>query len=284
MTVNPISANRVQAAIAQASSKTGVDFDYLLGQAKVESGLNPNARAGTSSASGLYQFVEQSWLAVVKKHGAENGMAWAADSIQQTAGGRYTVADGATKNAILGLRNDPNAASLMAAEHASDNKDALEGTLGRDATGTDLYMAHFLGLGGAKKFLSGMQSNPYANAAALFPAAANANRNVFYTPSGQARSLTEVYDRFADKLGAGASGAMQSTVDYAAQALNMGDSTVVTGNGVSAEEALAWATGALGKFAPGTAGDANRTSLASLMRPTPDNARLAYMMLAQLGG
>ena len=57
MTVNPISANRVQAAIAQASSKTGVDFDYLLGQAKVESGLNPNAKAGTSSASGLYQFV-----------------------------------------------------------------------------------------------------------------------------------------------------------------------------------------------------------------------------------
>ena len=205
----------------------------------------------------------------MKKHGAENGMAWAADSIQQAAGGRYTVADGATKNAILGLRNDPNAASLMAAEHASDNKDALEGTLGRDATGTDLYMAHFLGLGGAKKFLSGMQSNPYANAAALFPAAANANRNVFYTPSGQARSLTEVYDRFADKLGAGASGAMQSTVDYAAQALNMGDSTVVTGNGVSAEDALAWATGALGKFAPGTAGDANRASLASLMRPTP---------------
>ena len=284
MTVNPISANRVQAAIQQASSKTGVDFDYLLGQAKVESGLNPNARAGTSSASGLYQFVEQSWLAVVKKHGAENGMAWASDSIQQTAGGRYTVADGATRNAILSLRNDPAASSLMAAEHASDNKSALEGTLGRDATGTDLYMAHFLGLAGAKKFLNGMQSNPYANAAALFPAAANANRNVFYTPSGQARSLLEVYDRFADKLGAGASGAMQSTVDYAAQALNMGDSTVVAGNGVSAEDALAWASGALGKFAPGSAGEANRASLAQLMRPTPDTARLAYMMLAQLGG
>ena len=289
MTVNPISANRVSAAIAQASTKTGVDFDYLLGQAKVESGLDPNARAGTSSASGLYQFVEQSWLGVVKKHGAENGMAWAADSIQQTASGRYVVADGATRTSILALRNDPATASLMAAEHASDNKDALEGVLGRDATGTDLYMAHFLGLGGAKKFLSGMQSNPYANAAALFPAAANANRNVFYTPAGKARSLGEVYDRFADKLGAGASGAMQSTVDYAAQALNLGGSTVVTGSGQSAEDALAWATGALGKFAPnlsagGTAEDANRASLAQLMRPTPENARLAYMMLAQLGG
>ena len=73
MTVNPISSGRVQSAIALASSKTGVDFDYLLGQAKIESGLNANARAGTSSASGLYQFVEQSWLAVVKKHGSEHG-------------------------------------------------------------------------------------------------------------------------------------------------------------------------------------------------------------------
>ena len=284
MTVNAISANRVQAAIAQASSRTGVDFDYLLGQAKVESGLNPSARAGTSSASGLYQFVEQSWLGVVKKHGAENGMAWAADSIQQTASGRYVVADGATRASILALRNDPATASLMAAEHASDNKDALEGALGRDTTGTDLYMAHFLGLGGAKKFLSGLQSNPYAKAAALFPAAANANRAVFYTPQGQARSLQEVYDRFADKLGAGASGAMQGTVDYAAQALAMGDSTVVTGSGESAEDVLAWASGALGRFTPGSTADANRVSLAQLMRPTPENARLAYLMLARLGG
>ena len=72
-----------------------------------------------------------------------------------------------------------------------DNKDALEGTLGRDATGTDLYMAHFLGLGGAKKFLTTMQANPDASAAALFPAAARANRNVFYAANGQPRSLVD---------------------------------------------------------------------------------------------
>ena len=66
MTVNPITTGRIQSAIALASSKTGVDFDYLLGQAKLESGLNANAKAGTSSASGLYQFIGQSWLSVVK--------------------------------------------------------------------------------------------------------------------------------------------------------------------------------------------------------------------------
>lgn len=134
MTVNPIAAGRVQQAIAYAASRTGVDFDYLLGQAKVESGLNAAARAGTSSASGLYQFIESSWLAVVKKHGAAHGLGWAADAI----GPGNRVADPGTRRAILNLRNDPAAASLMAAEHASDNKAALEGTLGRAATGTDL--------------------------------------------------------------------------------------------------------------------------------------------------
>ncbi len=284
MTVNSITAGRIQSAIAQASSRTGVDFSYLLGQAKLESGLNANARAGTSSATGLYQFIEQSWLAVVKKHGAENGMAWAANSIGQTAGGRYTVADGATRQAILALRNDPDAASLMAAEHASDNKTVLEGTLGRSATGTDLYMAHFLGLGGAKKFLSAMQADPDAKASSLFPAAAGANRNIFYASNGQPRSLSQIYDRFATKLGAASSAAGADpapAASYAAQALDIDGSTVITGTNQSAEDALSWATAAIGRFRQGPQAG---TATASLMRPTPDTARLAYLMLARLGG
>ena len=285
MTVNSITSGRIHSAIAQASSRTGVDFSYLLGQAKLESGLNASARAGTSSASGLYQFIEQSWLAVVKKHGAENGMAWAADSIGQTSSGRYTVADGATRQSILALRNDPAAASLMAAEHASDNKTALEDKLGRPANGTDLYMAHFLGLGGAKKFLSAMQNDPGASASSLFPAAASANRNIFYASNGQPRSLSQIYDRFATKLGnasanAGAEpGARAATASYAAQALDVDGSTVITGTNQSAEDALSWATAALGRFKGDT-----QVASASLLRPTPDTARLAYMMLARMGG
>ncbi len=286
MTVNPISAGRVQSAIQLASSKTGVDFDYLLGQAKIESGLNARARSGTSSATGLYQFVEQSWLAVVKKHGAEHGLGWAADSIGQTAGGRFSVSDGATRSAILALRNDPDVASLMAAEHASDNKSALEGSLGRDANGTDLYMAHFLGIGGAKKFLSAMASNPGASAASLFPQAAGANRSIFYASNGQPRSLSAIYQRFSDKLNAASDSVSETrsaNLAFAAQALAMGDSTVVTGNNQTPEDALSWATQALtqagGRFGSRAADAAN-----SLLRPSPQNAQLAYMMLASMGG
>ncbi len=283
MTVSPITTSRVQSAIAAASSKTGIDFQYLLGQAKLESGLQTNARAATSSASGLYQFIERSWLSVVKQHGAEHGLGWAANAIS-SSNGRPSVADPAMRQVILALRNNPDAASLMAAEHASDNKTALESKLGRTATGTDLYMAHFLGLGGAKKFLGALQSSPGQSAAALFPAAANANRNVFYASNGQPRSLSDVYSRFAAKLGAGAadSGTGDGTqTALAARSFDMGDATVITGGNESTQDAMAWASAAIGKFRSGAT---PQQTAASLMRPTPDTARLAYMMLASMGG
>lgn len=282
MTVNPVTAGRIQQAIAYASSRTGVDFDYLLGQAKVESGLNAAARAGSSSASGLYQFIESSWLAVVKKHGAEHGLGWAADAI----GPGNRVADPGARRAILNLRDDPAAASLMAAEHASDNKTALEGALGRAATGTDLYMAHFLGLGGATRFLSTMQSNPQASGAALFPAAAHANRSVFYEPNGAPRSLEGIYQRLAGKLGSGSGSSdveetRAANLNFAAQALKLDDdATVITGGSESAADALAWANSTLGRFDPARP----RTAAADLLRPTPDTARLAYLMLARMSG
>src|SRR6476620_7589637 len=125
-----MSTGGVQSAIQRASQTTGVDFTYLLGQAQVESSLRPDAKASTSTASGLYQFIDNSWLGTVKKHGAEHGLGWAADAITQGAGGRYTIADPATRAAVLKLRDNPDVASLMAAEHAADNKAELESSLG----------------------------------------------------------------------------------------------------------------------------------------------------------
>jgi len=177
----------------------------------------------------------------------------------------------------------------MAAEHASDNKAALESTLGRETNGTDLYMAHFLGLGGATKFLSKLASSPQTTGAALFPAAARANRSVFYAANGQPRTVADIYDRFANKL-AGSSADSDATraanMQFAAQALALqgqGDATVVTGNNESASDALAWATSTMNQLGLRGAATANATG-DSLLRPKPDHARLAYMMLASMGG
>lgn len=301
MSVVPVeSRSYVHSAIAKASARTGVDFNYLLGQAQVESGLQANARAGTSSATGLYQFVEQSWLGVVKAHGAEHGMAWAADSIRQGSNGRYYVADAGTRRAILNLRSDPQASSLMAAEHAADNKAALENALGRSATGTDLYMAHFLGLGGARQFLTTMQSNPDRSAAGMFPAAARANRSIFYGAGGQPRSLAEIYDRMATKLDRGAKAGGGDGIDMG-DALNGGfpvnrmqpavlmngfDGDVIMGNEAQGGDE-AWLTTTLANLnvVRSRGGDTTTppAQMASLYRPTPESARLAYSILAGLG-
>lgn len=295
MSVTPVAAaGTVQSAIALASSRTGIDFDYLLGQAQVESGLNARAAAGTSSARGLYQFIEQSWLAVVKKHGDGHGMGWASNAIQRGSNGRWTV-DPALRQQVLGLRNDPTAASLMAAEHASDNKDALEGTLGRPATGTDLYMAHFLGLGGAKQFLGAMGTNPDRSGASLFPAAARANRNIFYAANGSQRSLGEIYQRFAAKLdkgaaAGGATGLASDGLDGARTATNpiaalyqVAGAEVVAGSGETRDQATRWANATLDRLNGRAGGGDSAINSQSLLRPTPDTARLAYLMLARLG-
>ncbi len=311
MGVEAISNNNgsVRSAIANASASTGIDFDYLLGQAQLESGLNPAARAGTSSATGLYQFIDQSWLGVVKQHGTENGLGWASNAISRS-GGRWVVSDPAMKSAILNLRKNPQVAATMAAESASDNKGAIEGSLGRGATGTDLYMAHFLGLGGAKSFLKTMQDNPGVSGAAMFPAAARANRNVFYDASGNARSLGEIYQRFSAKLdkgaaavgatslasdaldGSGARGipAVANSFETAranfqslASMTGLDGATVINGTGESQGSAAAWAKAALARVNAGPAGATSPANAVNLLRPTPDNARLAYIMLASMG-
>lgn len=190
-------------AVANASARTGVDFDYLVDVARVESRFNPTAKAPTSSARGLYQFTRQTWLATVRRHGASHGLGWAASAIAQDASGRLSVADPALREQILGLRDDPAAASNMAAALTSDNRDYLESRIGRSAEPVDLYLAHFLGSGGAARFLAAWEANPDAPGAPMMPEAAAANRPIFYAADGSMRSLGEIRERFAAKLAEG---------------------------------------------------------------------------------
>lgn len=270
---------RVTNAIADASRRTGVDFAYLMGQAKIESAMNPNAKASGSSATGLYQFLDQSWLAVVNNHGAEHGMAWAADAIKQGSNGRYYVADPALRQQILDLRKHPETASVMAAEFASDNRDYIESKTGRPAESVDLYLAHFLGAGGAAKFLNAAANNPNASGAALFPAAARANRSVFYDRQGNARSLSDIRQSFAQKLNSGSANA-QYVGGYDGYQLPSGANQVLPADYLRISQA---------RLAQQGASDSDDATLdydmSSAAGPMPQNeaARLAYLMLATLG-
>jgi len=187
---------KIASAIQNASTKTGVDFSYLLQQAKIESSFRSDVKASTSSATGLYQFIDSTWLSMVDKYGDKYGLSNMADSISDNG----KVACSAIKKDILDLRKDPELCSLMAAELAAENKSHLEKTTNRDIGATELYMAHFMGPNGASKFLNALDKNPNANAAAMFPAAANANKGVFYDKSGKPQSLEQVYARFDKKF------------------------------------------------------------------------------------
>lgn len=182
----------VESAIQKASQATGVDFGFLMKTAHRESGMNPGAKAGTSSAAGLFQFVEQTWLSTLKQHGGKYGYARYADLITKGSDGRYRVDGGEARRAVMDLRLDPHASSLMAGELAADHAAYLRGRVGRDPTNGELYAAHFLGPQGSAKLIQAVQTQPGATAASLFPDAAHANKSIFFR-DGRAVSVGEVY-------------------------------------------------------------------------------------------
>ena len=185
----------VLASIQKASANTGVDFSYLMAQASRESSFDPTAKASTSSATGLYQFVEQTWLGEFQQHGADYGYGDLASQIVKHSDGHYSVSNPTARKEILDLRKDPSLNAAMAAELAADNKTKMEKALGRSVSPTDLYLAHFLGLSGALHFIRTMESSPETTGAAMFPRAAASNASVFYTKDGRALTVSEIYGK-----------------------------------------------------------------------------------------
>jgi hypothetical protein len=206
---------RIAGAIKQAANTTGISFEYLLATAKMESNFNPRASASTSSARGLYQFIDQTWLGTVKEAGAQLGYGKYADAITKSPSGSYSVSDPAARSAIMKLRDDPHAASSMAAVLTQSNSFRLTGKIGRRPTDGELYMAHFMGVGGAARLISNAEDNPNSSAARLFPNAAAANRSIFFDRSGRARTVSEVYSVLSSRY-AGAANSQATRTAMAA--------------------------------------------------------------------
>ena len=186
-------ADRVVAALQKAAAKTGSDFHYLLGTAMRESSLKPNAQSSTSSATGLFQFIDQTWLGLVKEHGAQHGLGNFSDAITKQPDGRYR-ADTDAKQDILALRKNPEVCALMAGEYAKSTQGMMRANLGREVCGGELYAAHFLGPDAALKLIKLAASDPNASAVTQFAQAASANKSVFLHADGTPKSVREVYD------------------------------------------------------------------------------------------
>lgn len=191
---------RVTGALRNAAKATGMGFEVLAAKAAMESGFWAEAQASTSSARGLFQFIEQTWLGVVQAHGAEHGLANEAAAITRT-GGRYMVSDPALRSRILALRDDPDISARMGAEHLKDISDALSPVLGRKPDATELYLGHFLGVRGATEMLRAAGNDPGVAASQILPDAARANPAIFRGADGAPLSVRQVMDRLRERVG-----------------------------------------------------------------------------------
>lgn len=214
MGVQPISVPQSLAyVLTAAGDRNGVDFDYLLQTAVRESSLNPEAKAQTSSAVGLFQFLESTWLQVMKEEGPRLGYGDIAQNIERDSDGDYFVRDPSVKADILKLREDPQIASDLAAAFTKSNGDYLKARFGRMPSAGELYIAHFLGAQGAERMFTAGLQNPDQIAADLFPKQASANRAIFYS-NGEARTIRDVYRVLVSKHEGGGANA-----NFAAQQL-----------------------------------------------------------------
>lgn len=193
VTGNASIASRIEQAFQTASTSTGTSFDYLVKTATRESSMDPSAKAQTSSATGLFQFIESTWLETVKEAGSKHGLDQYSSAIEKTESGKFVVSDPDMRREILDLRKDPEISSLMAGAFTQKNANYLNRRLGREPNDSELYMAHFLGARGASKLIDAAEQQGGTRADRLFPTQARANQGIFYKDNGQARTTSEVY-------------------------------------------------------------------------------------------
>ncbi|MDR3424432.1 MAG: transglycosylase SLT domain-containing protein [Alphaproteobacteria bacterium] len=255
-------SSRIINAIQSAATRTGVNFSYLMQKASQESSFDPTAKATSSSATGLFQFTSQTWLHMIKTYGDQYGLSNYAAHITADSSGHLSVDNAATRQAILALRKDPQVSAEMAGELDKENAAALQQKVGGTIGGTELYLAHFLGANGASHFIRQMRHNPKVAAADVLPSAAASNPSVFYTKSGQPRSLQQIYQHFAQK--------------FDDSSMRIASTSPASSAGLPSNAALSFNVASLMPTAnAATLSSAAAHSIAALRSPTAGNMTLA---------
>jgi hypothetical protein len=203
LTFGPIRIRRhLVDTIVRAGRVVGADPTLLMAVADKESSFSTSVQAKTSSATGLYQFIEQTWLGVVNEFGGRHGLAAEANLIARS-GRQFVVADAAERQRILDLRREPYLSALLAAEMLKRDTLRLERAMRRHLSGGEIYLIHFLGPDAAQTFIETMEQAPGAKAADLLPRPAQANRPIFYAEAGgetKTLSVAEIHKKFNDMI------------------------------------------------------------------------------------
>ncbi|MBF9195304.1 transglycosylase SLT domain-containing protein [Microvirga terrestris] len=188
-------------SILKAAHATGADPVYMMTLADVESSLSPEAKARTSSAQGLFQFIDSTWIETVYEHAADYGFKAAAEAIRYVNG--ELAVEPKDRDWVMSLRTDPYFSALMAGELIKDVERALQAQGERELAEAELYLAHFLGASSAVRFLEVLDQDPNMKASKLFPKAARANAGLFMDGKGRKRrpvSVAELYNKIDTKI------------------------------------------------------------------------------------
>lgn len=196
-------------AIHMAAERSGLEFGYMMELAEAESGFSHRIRASTSTATGMYQFIESTWSWMIMLHGDKYGLGALASEVElykdDLGRSQARINNPVLRREIMELRKNPHLSSLMSAHFQKENRGKEQCFVdGGDIKRTDMYIAHFLGAHDAIYFINQMRANPGQSAAATFPEAAQANENIFYVMKNgrrvSERSLEDVYKLFSKKF------------------------------------------------------------------------------------
>lgn len=174
--------------ITSVAQEYGLDPELLCCMAFMESSLNPYAKASTSSATGLFQFINQTWMSLIRLYGKECGV---------NVG---MLSDEDLKN----LRFDPKLSTHMMCRLIKENQNYMVTRIQigevRKIDNTCLYLAHFMGAPKATKLLNMFSNKDRTLCHEVFPSEAKANKNIFFDKSGKARRADAIYALLKDKL------------------------------------------------------------------------------------
>jgi hypothetical protein len=173
---------QLAATVLRAAAATATSPVYLMALADKESSFRPDVQAPTSTATGLFQFIDATWLQMVREFGPAHGLGEEARQIE-IVDGRYTIVDPDTRARVLALRRDPYLAAVMAAEMHRRDQTRMAQRVQRDFGPVDLYLMHFFGPTDAERFFRALGETPDAAVVQLFPAPARANRGLFTRPN-----------------------------------------------------------------------------------------------------
>jgi len=173
-----IAATSFDQILADEEQKYQLPSGCLAKIAKAESGGNPNAKNPYSTASGLFQWLTSSWAGASRRITPDN------------------------RPLDPSQRFNPSVAAKVTAVSLRDSQNILGGLI--QQAGIDrclgLYMGHFLGPAGARKFLQAYIQNPQQSACAVFPKECGANRGFM-----GGRTLAGLLQEASRRLGNGGS-------------------------------------------------------------------------------